>query len=489
MNNSFRYFILSLTLLSLILVSMSTALAGDGKIPITTKSEKAREYFLKGRDLSEKLRFNDAREYFRMAVEEDPDFAMAWSQLSFTEPSGKEFFEDHNKAYALKDKASDGEKLQIEIQRAQVKGDGDLALKLSRQLAEEYPKDERALNQLGNVLFGRLAYKESIAVYEKAVAINPDFSQPYNQMGYANRFIGDFDKAEQAFKKYIKLIPDDPNPYDSYAELLMEMGEYRKSIANYEKALDINPQFTNSFLGIASDYNFMGKHKDALRELKRLLAVARDNGQRRQAHFGMAVCYVDKGSFDNAIEELYNQLSYAEAIEDHNNMAGDYFNIGSVYLEMGESDKAAEAFNLSLENALKSDLSDYAKENARRIFVYNSARVAIADLRVNDAISGANELLDKATAAGNPFQIRLAHELLATVALLKENNQKALDHLKQTNLRNPYNLYRMAVAYDQMGDKQNSKKYQKMAREFNALNNLNQSFVRAKNGTLVAASL
>ena len=73
----------------------------------------------------------------------------------------------------------------------------------------------------------------------KATAINPSFSTPYNQLGYAYRFLEKFPEAEDAFKKYTQLIPDDPNPYDSYAELLMKMGRFDESIKSLpESAVD-----------------------------------------------------------------------------------------------------------------------------------------------------------------------------------------------------------------------------------------------------------
>ena len=42
------------------------------KIPVTTTSEEARALFLKGRELSERLRGTDAHDYFLQAVELDP---------------------------------------------------------------------------------------------------------------------------------------------------------------------------------------------------------------------------------------------------------------------------------------------------------------------------------------------------------------------------------------------------------------------------------
>ena len=67
--------------------------ASDGKIPVTTKSAEARAAYLEGRDLLEKLRGTDARAHFKRAAELDPSFAMALLQLSFTQPTAREFNE------------------------------------------------------------------------------------------------------------------------------------------------------------------------------------------------------------------------------------------------------------------------------------------------------------------------------------------------------------------------------------------------------------
>ncbi len=474
---------------ALLLVFLTSAMAGDGKIPITTKSEKAKEYFLKGRDLSEKLRFNDAREFFRKAVQADPDFAIAWQQMSATEPSAKEFFDDHNKAYDLKDKVTEGERLQIEIQRAQIKGEAKTAEELGMKLAAMFPQDERAQNLMGNLLFGQQKYQDAIAYYNKAVSINPKFSQPYNQLGYANRFLENYLDAEKAFKQYIKLIPDDPNPYDSYAELLMKMGEFKKSIDYYEDALKLNSTFIASHLGIATNYNFLGQHKDARRQLKKLLEVAEDNGQRRAAHFTMAVSYADQGDFTRAIEELNTQLSFAESIDDYNNMAGDFVTMGNVYLEAGDNAKAMELFNKSLEYALKSNVSDLVKDNARRLNLYNTGRAALADLDISTAKQKAAEFKKQTEAVNNPNQIKLAHELLGTIAIVEGEYQTAVAELNQANLQDPYDLYRLAVAYKGMGNDDKAGEYYDKAKNFNALNSFNQAFVRAKSGNLNTASL
>ena len=62
------------------------------RIPITTSSEQARQLYLKGRDLSEKLRATDGRAHFLKAVELDADFALAHYGVALSAATASEFF-------------------------------------------------------------------------------------------------------------------------------------------------------------------------------------------------------------------------------------------------------------------------------------------------------------------------------------------------------------------------------------------------------------
>src|SRR5262245_54075573 len=204
--------------------------AQNGKVPITTSSTAARDAFLRGRELAEKLRGQQARPEVERAVQPAPTFAVAYLNLANTQPTTKEFFATLEKAVALADRVSPGEKLLIKGGEAASSGDNAAQVKIYEELVATYPQDERALMLLGTAHFGGQRYAQAIAQYEKAVGIAPQFSPPYNLMGYSYRFLGESAKAESAFKKYIELIPDDPNPYDSYAELLLKLGRYNESM-------------------------------------------------------------------------------------------------------------------------------------------------------------------------------------------------------------------------------------------------------------------
>src|SRR5215469_1395582 len=125
-------------------VSGNTSASSDAeKVPITTKSNEARAEFLQGRALSEKLLAHDSLQHLDKAIVLDPDFAMAELARANSSPTAKEFFEHLNKAVALSDKASEGEKVFILANQAASNGDLVQQKELLDKLVAEYPNDER----------------------------------------------------------------------------------------------------------------------------------------------------------------------------------------------------------------------------------------------------------------------------------------------------------------------------------------------------------
>src|ERR1700758_5436542 len=282
----------------------NTASASDGKIPITTKSEEAKDEYLKGRDLSDRLLGQESLQHFDKAIELDPDFALAQMARANSSPTAKEFFAHQLKASVLADKVSVGERLVILANEAGANGEVIKQKEYLEKLLAAYPNDERAQLTAGNFYFGQQQLDDAIMHYKKATELAPNFSPTYNILGYSYRQKGHYADAEQAFKKYTELIPNDPNPYDSYAELLLKMGRFDESIAQYRKALSIDPHFVPSHFGISADLMYMGKAAQADDELQEMASQARNDGELRTALFGMAVVAADSGNFYKADQNL-----------------------------------------------------------------------------------------------------------------------------------------------------------------------------------------
>lgn len=458
----------------------STASSTAGKIPVTSASEEARKEFVQGRELQEKLLIQDSIAHFDKAISLDPNFAIAHLSRANVSPTGKEFFDHLKKAVSLADKASNGERLLILSTEAGANGNVPKQKELLDQLVAAYPNDERAQFNLGGYYFGQQDYPKAIEHYKKATELSPAFSTAFNILGYAYRQNENYADAEQAFKKYIELIPKDPNPYDSYAELLLKMGRFDESIAQYRKALEIDQNFINAHQGIAAAQLYSGKPDEAAAELQKITDKARSDAERRTALFALTVVDVDSGKMDKALAEVDKQYALGEKTNDIPGMTGDLQLKGNILLEAGKFDEAKSAFDRGLKMTEESSLSHEIKDNARLFHHFNLARVALGKKDLATAKTEADAFSKGAEAAKNPFQIKQAHSLLGTIALEEKNYDKAVAELQQANSQNPYDLYRMCLAYSGKGDSAKAKESCTKAADFNSLPQLNLAFIRAK---------
>lgn len=460
------------------------------KMPITTSSETAREYYLQGRELAEKLRGQESRQYFQNAVEEDPDFAVAHLQLAAVQPSVKAFFESFYKAKALLDKVSKAERLWIlGVEAGGIAGNPMGQRELYKELVDAYPDDERAHNLLATNYFGQQEWEMAVLEYERAAEINPEFSPLYNQLGYALRFLERYDDAEKIFKKYTELIPDDPNPYDSYAELLLRTGRFSQSLAYYQKALRKNPYFFPAYGGVASVHNYLGEYDEARILLQTLFDRARNATHHRMAYFALAVSYADEGNLDSALAQMQKSYALAKQANDVLTMAEDLNTMGHILLELGKSNEALKRYKQAARLVEKSSLVQTIKDAAGHRYIYHAARVAVSQGKLTLAKKHAEEYRTMTATAKDPLHIKMSHELAGMIALAEKEHQTAVTELQMTDLCDPRNLHRLAQAYQGIGNEQKSVEMEQAAATFYKDNNLKHALIRAKAKESLAAAV
>ncbi len=456
--------------------------AKETEVPITTASDEALAAFMQARDLSERLRNQEAIQHYERAISEDAEFARAYFNLAFAyigtgNPKG--FWDNFRKAVALVDKVSEGERLLILAAKAGVDDNPIEQKRLLLQLVEAYPEDKRVQYALGLYYFGQRDFAGAAEQCKKALELAPDYAPPYNELGYAYSRLGKYAEAEAAFRKYAELIPEEPNPYDSLAELLMKQGKFDESIRAYEKALSVNPSFFASYVGIGTNLIFRGDPDSARAQFQKLYSIAPTNAQRRLALFWTAVSYVHEGRFDEALEELQKNYAIAEKDEDLPAMAGVVGTMGDLHLEAGRFEEARANYLKAVELLEKSEVSQGVKDESKQTLLFNEARVALREEDVEAAQAKAQEYCAQAEAGHDPLEMEICHQLAGMIALHEQRFDDALAELQQANPRNPGNLRRMAKAYDGKGDEENAKAMWAKAADFNEIN-YNYAFVRSE---------
>jgi tetratricopeptide (TPR) repeat protein len=140
--------------------------------------------------------------FFQHAVELDPNFAMAYLQLGECyQPQGELAVAAQyaRKAYQLRERTSDHEKLSIAIfYEIVVTGNLEAARRTGELIAHTYPHDENVQIYLWYISLICGDYVRADAAAKRAFEINPDSSNNYVSLMYCDQYLGRLDQAKTA---------------------------------------------------------------------------------------------------------------------------------------------------------------------------------------------------------------------------------------------------------------------------------------------------
>ncbi len=143
---------------------------------INTRSYAALKAFLQGEQLWRQQRATDSTPFYERAVEEDPEFALAWLRLAMVsgwKPSNVKGEETNlareealEKVLALRDRLSPRHQLWIDAYAASVHEDYDRSVQLFTELLSRYPDDVEAWDRLGaiKIIYNAWRHGESVVI-------------------------------------------------------------------------------------------------------------------------------------------------------------------------------------------------------------------------------------------------------------------------------------------------------------------------------------
>jgi tetratricopeptide (TPR) repeat protein len=140
--------------------------------------------------------------FFQRAITLDPNFAMAYLLLAESyQPQGELALaaENTRKAYDLRERTSDHEKLSIAVfYEIVVTGNLEAARRSCELIAQTYPHDQSVQIYLWYIHLICGDYARADAAAKRAFEINPDSSNNYVSLMYCDQYLGRYDQAKAA---------------------------------------------------------------------------------------------------------------------------------------------------------------------------------------------------------------------------------------------------------------------------------------------------
>jgi tetratricopeptide (TPR) repeat protein len=152
-------------------------------------------------------------------------------------------------------------------------GDTGLALQYLTMAEKMKPKDPTIQYDFGLAYGARGLPGESLARFEKALALNPDYAEASNALGVMYAEQNQFDKAEAAFKKALAnpFYQTPHNAWYNLGRLNEKRGDPQAALQNYQQAVRARAANAPAYLRIGIIEEQLGDHAEAMLSYEKAL--------------------------------------------------------------------------------------------------------------------------------------------------------------------------------------------------------------------------
>ena len=183
-------------------------------------------------------------------------------------------------------------------------------------------------------------YRSAIDHYTKAVELNPEYAEAYNQRGNAYTGAGDFDQAIADYTQAIDLNRDYTNAYTNRGNAYTKKGLFSPAVRDHNIAIGLDPNFAEAYNNRGNAYAGAGDFDQAIADYTQAIDLKSDYAE---AYGNRARVYARTFVLDKAVAD------YTQAVALETGAAEAYYSRGRAYLNTDEIPEAIQDFNKAIE--------------------------------------------------------------------------------------------------------------------------------------------
>jgi len=230
------------------------------------------------------------------------------------------------------------------------------------------PHNARPINNRGLGYSNQGNFTQAMFDYNKAIEIDPKFTDAYINRGNIYFQAGKFNLALSEYNKVIEVDPNNPDAYYNRGNVYYQQGNFAQAIYNYNKAIEININYAQAYNNRANLYAQEGKFTYALSDYNRAIEIVASYAE---AYTNRGVLYSQQGNFTQALSD------YNKAIEINPNFAEAYYHRGNADKEQNNFTQALSDYTKAIE--AKSNYADAYYNRANTYSQEGDFYQAIAD--------------------------------------------------------------------------------------------------------------
>jgi len=142
-------------------------------------------------------------------------------------------------------------------------------------------------------------YESAIEDYGKAIELNPNFAEAYNNRGAAYLNLKQYESAIEDYGKAIELNPNDAEAYNNRGAAYALLSQHEREIADYNKAIALNPNFAEAYRNRGKAYSEIGRCEESARDYKKAGTLFFDSGSKEDTVKSFSFCFDLRPKIEN----------------------------------------------------------------------------------------------------------------------------------------------------------------------------------------------
>ncbi|MDQ7783904.1 MAG: tetratricopeptide repeat protein [Desulfomonilaceae bacterium] len=195
------------------------------------------------------------------------------------------------------------------------------------------------LSNYGGELMKARRYPEAIALFEKALAIQPESHEIHGNLGSASLGQGRAGQAVKYFQKAIELKPDSAKAQMELGNAYLKLGKTSEAVTHYERARGLTPRSAVPLVGLANVLHLVGKPEEAVAAYRRAIDL---DPASADAHTRLGNILLGRGKVHDALSH------YESAVKASPHSAIAYNNVGAALLRLSRISEAKDSFQKAL---------------------------------------------------------------------------------------------------------------------------------------------
>ena len=165
-------------------------------------------------------------------------------------------------------------------------------------------------------------YKKAIEYYDKAIELNPNYYEAYNNRGKTMKYSGKLQNALEDYTKAIELNSSYSEAYNNRGLIKLQLDIKDEALDDFYKAIEINPNSAETYNNLGMYYKISNDLENALKNYNKSIEL---NPNISKSYFGRAVLKIELlnninnkqlNKYKKSFEYAYNDLDIAYNLAD-----------------------------------------------------------------------------------------------------------------------------------------------------------------------------